>query len=244
MPTVTTLFNERTVLLLGESAVGRLADSRVTVVGVGGVGAYAVEMLARAGVGHLRLIDGDVVSPSNLNRQLPALRSTIGKPKVEVMRERVLDINPDCEVEAEMRFIGVDDIDSVVVPSPDFVIDAIDAISPKVALLSRCYRDRIKVISSMGAGGRMDPTKVRYADIRDTFHDGLAREVRHRLRKAGISSGIKTVFSEEQPRKNAVIMTDAIEYKRSSYGTVAWLPAIFGMMLASYTVESLLASGA
>ena len=142
-----------------------------------------------------------------------------------------------------MRFIGVDDIDSVVVPSPDFVIDAIDAISPKVALLSRCYRDRIKVISSMGAGGRMDPTKVRYADIRDTFHDGLAREVRHRLRKAGISSGIKTVFSEEQPRKNAVIMTDAIEYKRSSYGTVAWLPAIFGMMLASYTVESLIASG-
>lgn len=174
MPTVTTPFNERTVSLLGESAVGRLADSRVTVVGVGGVGAYAVEMLARAGVGHLRLIDGDVVSPSNLNRQLPALRSTIGKPKVEVMRERVLDINPDCEVEAEMRFIGVDDIDSVVVPSPDFVIDAIDAISPKVALLSRCYRDRIKVISSMGAGGRMDPTKVRYADIRDTFHDGLA----------------------------------------------------------------------
>lgn len=240
---VTTPFNERTVLLVGESAVERLAGSRVTVVGVGGVGAYAVEMLARAGVGHLTLIDGDVVSPSNLNRQLPALHSTIGEPKVEVMKRRVLDINPACEVTAEMRFIGVDDIDGLLSPTPDFVIDAIDAISPKVALLAACYRNRVKVVSSMGAGGRLDPTKVRYADIRDTFHDGLAREVRHRLRKAGISSGIKTVFSEEQPRKNAVTLTDEIQYKRSSYGTVAWLPAIFGMMLASYAVDSLMTAG-
>lgn len=238
----TTPFNERTSLLLGEEAVARLAESRVTVIGVGGVGAYAVEMLARAGVGHLTLIDGDVVSPSNLNRQLPALHSTLGEPKVEVMRRRVLDINPECGVKAEMRFIGTDDIAATFDPAPDFVIDAIDAISPKVALLSYCYRHRIKVISSMGAGGRLDPTKVRYADIRDTFHDGLAREVRHRLKKGGILSGIKTVFSEESPRKNAVVMTDEIEYKRSSYGTVAWLPAIFGMMLASYAVEKLIAA--
>lgn len=236
-----TPFNERTMLLLGDKAVERLAGSRVMVVGTGGVGAYAVEMLARAGVGHLDLVDGDVVSPSNLNRQLPALHSTIGEPKVEVMRRRVLDINPECEVNAMMRFIGVDDIESLLTPRPDFVIDAIDAISPKVALLAYCHRNRIKVISSMGAGGRIDPAKVRYADIRDTFHDGLAREVRHRLRKAGITSGVKTVFSEEAPRKNAVVMTDEIEYKRSSYGTVAWMPAIFGMMLASYAVERLIA---
>lgn len=236
-----TPFNERTMLLLGEKALARLSDSRVMVVGTGGVGAYAVEMLARAGVGHLILVDGDVVSPSNLNRQLPALLSTIGEPKVEVMRRRVLDINPECEVTAMMRFIGTDDIAGMLTPQPDFVIDAIDAISPKVALLEYCYRNRIKVVSSMGAGGRLDPTKVRYADIRDTFHDGLAREVRHRLKKSGITSGIKTVFSEEAPRKNAVVMTDEIEYKRSSYGTVAWLPAIFGMMLASYAVDKLTA---
>lgn len=236
-----TPFHERTALLLGDKAIERLAGSHVMVVGTGGVGAYAVEMLARAGVGHLTLIDGDTVSPTNLNRQLPALNSTIGEPKVEVMRRRVLDINPECDVVAEMRFIAPDDIAPLLERRPDFVIDAIDALSPKVALLACCYRNRVKVISSMGAGGRVDPTKVRYADIRDTFHDGLAREVRRRLKKEGITSGIKTVFSEEAPRKNALLMTDEIEYKRSSYGTVAWLPAIFGMMLASYAVERLIA---
>lgn len=232
---------ERTALLLGDEAVARLAASRVTVVGTGGVGAYAVEMLARAGVGHLTLIDGDTVAPGNLNRQLPALHSTLGMPKAEVMRGRVLDINPDCDVTAMVRFITPDDVADVLADRPGVVIDAIDALSPKVALLLYCRRNHIKVISSMGAGGRVDPTKVRYADISDTFHDGLAREVRKRLRKAGVNSGIKTVFSEEAPRRGAVTLTDEIDYKRSSYGTVAWIPAIFGMMLAAYAVERLIA---
>ncbi len=236
-----TPFNERTLLLLGDDAVARLARSYVIVVGVGGVGAYAVEMLARVGVGRLMLVDGDVVSPVNLNRQLPALHSTLGEAKVEVMRKRVLDINPGCEVTVLPRFIGADDADMLLNPRPDFVVDAIDAVSPKVALLAACYRSKVKVISSMGAGGRLDPTKVRYADIKDTFQDGLAREVRHRLRNLGITGGVKTVFSEETPRKGSLVMTDALEYKRSSYGTVAWIPAIFGMMLASYVVEKLTA---
>lgn len=232
-------FNERTVLLLGEEAVEKLQAASVMVVGVGGVGAYAVEMLARAGVGNITIVDGDVVAPGNLNRQLPALHSTLGRPKVEVMRKRVLDINPACRVTTIMKFIRVDDMEELFTPRPDFVIDAIDAISPKVAMLLYCYRNKIKVVSSMGAGGRKDPSKVTLADISDTFHDGLAREVRLRLRKAGVSSGVKTVFSSESPSKSAVVLTDSLDYKRSSYGTVAWIPALFGIMLASYAVDKL-----
>ncbi|HRF68463.1 MAG TPA: tRNA threonylcarbamoyladenosine dehydratase [Muribaculum sp.] len=233
-----TPFNERTALLLGEDAVARLAASRVAVVGIGGVGAYAVEMLARAGVGRLTLIDGDCVSPGNLNRQLPALHSTIGMPKAEVMKERVLDINPSCEVTAVKTFIKPDDAGDFV-EGHDFVIDAIDAVAPKVALIEYCYRHKIDIIASMGAGGRTDPTQLRYADISDTFHDGLAREVRRRLKRNGITSGVKTVFSTEQPRRTALLYTDEIEFKTSSYGTVAWLPSMFGMMLAAYAVNRL-----
>ena len=230
-------YNQRTALLLGEQAIDSLNNARVVIVGVGGVGAYAVEMIARSGVGHITIIDGDKVAPSNLNRQLPALISTIGTPKVEVMKQRITDINPDCEVSAIKAFIGKDDIEAYMTPRPDFVIDAIDSISPKVALLEYCYRNKIKVISSMGAGGRVDPTKVKYADISETYHDGLAREVRKRLKKSGISSGIKTVFSTEQPRRNAIMMTDEIAFKVSSFGTVAWLPSLFGIMLAAYALN-------
>lgn len=238
MTPVVTPFNERTALLLGEDAVARLAASRVAVVGIGGVGAYAVEILARAGVGRLTLVDGDCVAPGNLNRQLPALHSTVGMPKVEVMKRRVLDINPDCEVTALQSFIKPDDVGDFA-EGHDFVIDAIDSIAPKVALIEYCYRNKIDIISSMGAGGRTDPTQLRYADISDTFHDGLAREVRRRLKRDGISSGVKTVFSTEQPRRAALLYTDEIEFKTSSYGTVAWLPAMFGMMLSAYAVNRL-----
>ena len=128
----------------------------------------------------------------------------------------------------------------VLEPKPDFVIDAIDSISPKVALIEYCYRNKIAIISSMGAGGRTDPTQIRYADISETFHDGLAREVRRRLRRAGISSGVKTVFSTEQPHRSSLLYTDEIAFKTSSFGTVAWLPSMFGMMLAAYTVNRLI----
>lgn len=231
------IYNQRTALLLGESGIAALSEAHVTVIGTGGVGAYAVEMLARTGVGQLTIVDGDDVAPSNLNRQLPALRSTIGRPKVEVMKRRILDINPDCKVTALKAFVGLDNISDFISADTDYVIDAIDAISPKVALLEYCYRNKKKVISSMGAGGRTDPTQIRYADIADTFHDGLAREVRKRLRKRGITSGIKTVFSTEQPSRNSVVLTDETAFKVSSFGTVAWLPATFGMMLAAYVIN-------
>lgn len=230
-------YNQRTVLLLGEEAVMVLAERHVMVVGVGGVGSYAVEMLARSGVGQLTIIDADKVAPSNINRQLPALMSTIDMPKVEVMKRRILDINPMCKVNAIEIFITPDNIAEILDNfSPDFVIDAIDSVSPKVALIEQCYRRKTKLISSMGAGGRIDPTQVKYADIADTYHDGLARAVRQRLKQRGITNGVKTVFSSEQARRSALTLTDEMQCKVSSFGTVAWLPATFGMMLASYTV--------
>ncbi len=235
-----TPYNQRTALLLGEDAVALLSLQHVMVVGVGGVGSYAVEMLARSGVGRITIIDADTVAPSNVNRQLPALLSTIDKPKVEVMKRRILDINPECQVCAIEKFITPEDIGEILeTSSPDFVIDAIDSVAPKVTLIEQCYRRKIKLISSMGAGGRIDPTQVKYADIADTFHDGLARVVRQRLKQRGITRGVKTVFSTEQARPTSLTLTDEMKNKVSSFGTVAWLPATFGMMLAAYTINRL-----
>ncbi len=234
----TTPYNQRTALLLGDEAMDLLARSHVLVVGVGGVGAYAVEMLARAGVGRLTIIDADSVSESNVNRQLPALISTVGMPKVEVMRQRIADINPACEVVAINEFISAESAaETLERIRPDFVIDAIDSIAPKVELIEQCLRQKIKIIASMGAGGRIDPTKVQYADIADTCHDGLARAVRQRLKSRGIIRGLKVVFSTEQARRSSLMMTDEMQNKVSSFGTVAWLPATFGMMLAAYAVN-------
>lgn len=234
-----TPYNARTALLLGEEAVGFLSSVHVAVAGTGGVGAYAVEMIARSGVGRITIIDGDNVAESNVNRQLPALVSTVGMSKVEVLKRRILDINPECTVDALHMFITPDNIAECIPDDVDWVVDAIDSISPKVALIEHCYHHKIKIISSMGAGGRMDPTQVKYADISETFHDGLAREVRHRLRRLGISKGVKVVFSTEQPRKNALILTDEIAFKASSFGTVAWIPAMFGLMLGAYVINNL-----
>ena len=233
-----TPYNQRTALLLGQEAVDHLADRHVMVVGVGGVGAYAVEMLARSGVGTLTIIDADVVSESNVNRQLPALISTVGKSKVDVMRRRIMDINPECKVNAIGSFVTADNVGVIIDRfAPDFVVDAIDSVAPKVALIEYCYRNKVKLISSMGAGGRIDPTKVMYADIADTYHDGLARVVRQRLKDRGITSGVKCVFSTEQARRSALTLTDEMQNKVSSFGKVAWLPATFGIMLASYVVN-------
>lgn len=235
-----TPYNQRTVLLLGKEAVEKLAGSHVLVVGVGGVGGYAVEMLARSGVGRLTIVDADVVSPSNINRQLPALISTIGVSKVNVMGKRVKDINADCRINVVDRFISVDNVAELLDDvNPDFVVDAIDSVAPKVELIAQCYRRNTKIISSMGAGGRIDPSQVKYADIADTFHDGLARAVRQRLKQRGITQGVKVVFSTEQARKSSLMLTNEMQNKVSSFGTVAWLPAIFGIMLAAYVINRL-----
>ena len=241
MPQPASELTQRTLPLLGSEALERLACSHVMVVGVGGVGAYAAEMLARTAVGRITLVDGDCVSPSNLNRQLPALLSTLGQPKVEVMARRIADINPAAEVTAMHRFLMPGEADELLQTlSPDFVIDAIDSIQPKVGLITACLRSGTGVISSMGAGGRTDPTRIAYADISKTCHDGLAREIRRRLRRDhGITSGLPVVYSTEEPQRAALVMTDEIAFKTSSYGTVAWIPAQFGMMAAAYAIEKI-----
>lgn len=230
----------RTGQLLGGEALSRLRQSHVLIVGVGGVGAYAAEMICRSGINEITIVDGDNVNPSNINRQLIATHSTIGKPKTEILAQRLLDINP--RLQLHIKQLYMDEVQAGILLDKaeyDFVIDAIDTLSPKIALLTECLKRKIKVISSMGAGGRTDPTRIAYADIAETYHCALAKAVRKRLKDAGIKKGIKVVFSSEQPDRNAIIRTDEERNKKSTVGTISYLPAIFGCYLAAYVIRKL-----
>ncbi|MBE6307138.1 MAG: tRNA threonylcarbamoyladenosine dehydratase [Bacteroidales bacterium] len=230
---------QRTSLLLGAEQVARLQSSRILVVGVGGVGAYAAEMLVRAGVSSMTIIDSDEVSPSNINRQLVALHSTVGKIKVEVLAQRLADINPTLQLSARAQYLEVDRVEALLQEGYDFVVDAIDTVAPKVALLAACMRQGIAVVSSMGAGARLDPSQIQYADIANTSICGLARAVRSRLRKMGIRGKLPVVFSTEVPRAEAVQEVTGERNKRTTVGTVSYMPAIFGCYLASYVIRKL-----
>lgn len=230
--------DSRTRRLLGDGALTRLAHSRVLVVGAGGVGGYAIEMLARTGVGRLTLIDADKVAPSNLNRQIIALRSTLGKSKVGLFRDRIADIAPEIEVDARETFLTPESVGPLLDDGYDFVIDAIDTVAPKVALLAECLKRKIPVISSMGAGGRVDPTKVGYYDLWETREDGLARAVRQRFKKIGLRRPLNVVASSETPSSASLIELD-LQNKRSSFGTIATIPSLFGIYLASYAIKHL-----
>ncbi|MBP3671141.1 MAG: tRNA threonylcarbamoyladenosine dehydratase [Bacteroidaceae bacterium] len=230
---------QRTSLLLGAEQVARLQSSRILVVGVGGVGAYAAEMLVRAGVSSMTIIDSDEVSPSNINRQLVALHSTVGKIKVEVLAQRLADINPTLQLSARAQYLEVDGVEALLQEGYDFVVDAIDTVAPKVALLAACMRQGIAVVSSMGAGARLDPSQIQYADIANTSICGLARAVRSRLRKMGIRGKLPVVFSTEVPRAEAVQEVTGERNKRTTVGTVSYMPAIFGCYLASYVIRKL-----
>lgn len=231
-------WDSRTRTLIGDKATDRLARARVCVVGVGGVGGYAAEMLARSGVGKLTLIDADDVSESNLNRQLIALQSTVGVSKVKLFADRFRDINPDIQVDARQEFLTPDTVETLLDEGYDFVIDAIDTVAPKVALIAACMRRGVKIVSSMGAGGRVDPSKVELTDLWQTAEDGLARAVRQRLKKIGLRRPLKVVASREAPHRSAIIPLEE-QNKRSSYGTIATIPAIFGIYAASYAIETL-----
>lgn len=231
-------WNDRTRLLLGESAAARLAAARVFIAGVGGVGGYAAEMLARSGVGHLTLVDADCVSVTNLNRQIIAVIPDIGKPKTDLFERRFLDINPEISVTPLREFISPDNVADMLSEGFDYVIDAIDTVAPKVALIAHCLREKIPVISSMGAGGRVDPTKAGYFDLWETREDGLARAVRQRLKKMGLRRRLDVVASSEAPRSGAVIELDE-RNKRSSYGTIATIPSVFGILLAAKVINNL-----
>ena len=233
-------WKQRTRLLLGEEKSERLRQAHVLVVGVGGVGSYAAEMLCRAGVGRLTLVDADTVQPTNINRQLPALHSTLGQPKVEVLAARFRDINPEVELTVLPVFLKDENIPQLLDAARyDFVVDAIDTLAPKCHLIVEALRRRIKIVSSMGAGAKSDITQIRFADIWDTYHCGLSKAVRKRLQKMGIRHKLPVVFSTEQADPKAVLLTDDERNKKSTCGTVSYMPAVFGCYLAEYVIRRL-----
>ncbi|MDY0929946.1 tRNA threonylcarbamoyladenosine dehydratase [Chryseobacterium sp. CFBP8996] len=232
---------ERTELLIKEKGVEKLNKAAVLVVGLGGVGSFAAEFLARAGVGKMTIVDGDTVDITNINRQLPALHSTVGKHKVDVVSERLMDINPNLELVKVNEFLNPERMAEILDGGNfDYILDCIDSVSPKVSLIIAARRRKIKIVSSMGAGGKSDPSKVIVRDISKTQHCHLAREVRKRLKKEKIDKGIRCVFSDEIQDEDSLKMTDGSNYKRSFYGTISFLPAIFGLYAASEVINHLL----
>lgn len=227
---------DRTLLMLGQDSFVKIQNTHVVVVGVGGVGGYAAEMLVRSGVGKITIIDSDNVSVTNINRQLIACHETVGSSKVELFKKRFFKINPNLEVNAEHCYLTSENITNFINEKVDFVIDAIDTIGPKVSLIEFCIRNRVKIISSMGAGGRVDPSMVKYCDIWETKEDGLARVVRQRLRKIGLRSKLPVVCSLESPKRYSIIELND-ENKRSSFGTLSTIPSIFGIYLANYVIR-------
>lgn len=226
--------------MLGEDRMNYLSGCHVLVVGLGGVGAYAAEQLCRAGIGKMTIVDADTVNESNLNRQLPALRSTIGRPKAEVVAQRLLDINPELELTVHNEFIRDERTEAILNETNyQFVVDAIDSLSPKVFLLYHALRRQIPVVSSMGAGAKTDPSQVRIADISKTQNCALAKAVRKRLRTLGVNKGIDAVFSTEMANPDAVIEVDDEQCKRTTTGTISYMPALFGCFLSAHVLRNI-----
>ena len=233
-------WQQRTELLLGKEKMERLRRAHVLVVGLGGVGAYAAEMLCRAGVGQMTIVDADTVQPTNINRQLPALHSTLGKPKAEVLAERFRDINPDLQLRVLSLYLKDEAIPELLDNNRfDFIVDAIDTVSPKCYLIYHALRRGIKIVCSMGAGAKRDITQIRFAALGETYHCGLSKAVRKRLQKMGVKRKVPVVFSTEQADPNAVVLVDNELNKKSTTGTVSYMPAVFGCYLAEYVIRKL-----
>ena len=233
-------WTERTELLLGKDKLNILQNAHVLVVGLGGVGAYAAEMVARAGVGRMTIADADTVGESNINRQLLALHSTIGRHKSEVMAERLHDINPDIELHVVTDYIRDEKTYELLDAAHyDYVIDCIDTLSPKVNLIAGALERNIPLVSSMGAGAKTDPTQIEIKDIGKSHHCPLAHMLRKRLHKVGIRSGFYAVFSPEPVREGAMILAEETN-KKSNVGTISYIPAVFGCACASVVIRDLL----
>ena len=231
---------ERTRLLIGEDNLQKLQSSTIMIAGLGGVGAFACEAVVRAGVGKVIVFDGDTVSKSNLNRQLIALNSTIGKGKAELMRQRMTDINPKLDIIALNEYVRDDRMSDLLTKyHPDWVIDAIDTLSPKVFLLIHCYRMGIKTVSSMGSGGKFNPSLIKVTDISQTYNCPLASHIRKHLHKQGIYNGISAIFSPEKIANNATV-EEINENKRTTVGTISYMPSIFGLTAASVVIREII----
>lgn len=231
---------QRSELLIKNEGIEKLKNANVLVVGLGGVGSFAAEFLARAGVGNLTIVDGDTVDITNVNRQLPALHSTVGKNKVEVVAERILDINPEVQLVPINEFLSPERMDEMLENNTfDYVLDCIDSVSPKLALIKACRRRKIKIVSSMGAGGKMNPSKVMVRDLSKTNNCYLAKQIRKRLKKEGITKGFRCVFSTEIQNEDSLKLTDGSNFKKSFYGTISYMPALFGLNAAAEVINYL-----
>jgi tRNA A37 threonylcarbamoyladenosine dehydratase len=232
-------WQERTVLLFKEEGMERLKNANVLVVGLGGVGSFAAEFLVRAGIGKLTIVDGDTVDITNINRQLPALHSTIGMSKVAVVSERLLDINPNLQLTKIEEFLSPERAFEMVTPAFDYVLDCIDSVTPKLNLILGAKRNRVKIISSMGAGGKMEAAKVKVSDINNAVNCKLARTMRRRLKEHKVDK-LKVVFSSEIQDESSLKMTDGQNYKKSFYGTNSYMPGLFGLYAAETVIRYLL----
>jgi Dinucleotide-utilizing enzymes involved in molybdopterin and thiamine biosynthesis family 1 len=234
-------WQDRTRLLIGDEGIEKLKNSHVLVVGLGGVGAYAAEQIARSGIGKMTIVDGDVVNITNRNRQLLALNSTLGKPKAEIMAERIRDINPEAELTIINQYMKDQAIIDLVSKPYDFVVDAIDTVAPKVFLLYYAKQYGQKIVSCMGAGGKFHPEKIQISDISESNHCRLAFYIRKRLHRLGVRDGITVVFSPEAVDSSAITTNmEKEENKISTVGTISYMPAVFGCFCASHVINSLL----
>lgn len=233
---------DRTELLLGKEALEKLKTKHVLLVGLGGVGAYAAEQICRAGIGEMTIVDADVVDETNINRQLIALTSTIGNPKTELLKERLLKINPDLKLHVIQEYIKDDNTEELLNRAVyDYVLDAIDTLSPKVFLIFQVLQKKYPLISAMGAGGKLDPSQIQVVDIKKTYQCKLAFIVRKRLHHLGIRSGFKAVFSPEVVPEHAIVIdSNPSMNKLSVVGTISYMPAMFGCYMAAEVIKDLI----
>ncbi len=232
---------ERTELLIQKQGLEKLQNASVLVVGLGGVGSFAAEFLARSGVGKMTIVDGDTVDITNINRQLPALHSTIDLPKVELVGNRLVDINPELQLTKINEFLVPERMEEILDSENfDYILDCIDSVTPKITLIKAARKRKIKIVSAMGAGGKLDPSKVMVRDISKTHNCFLAKQVRKRLKKDKINKGIRCVFSNEIQKEGSLKMTDGSNYKKSFYGTISYIPALFGLYAASEVINYLI----
>ncbi|MDD3566949.1 MAG: tRNA threonylcarbamoyladenosine dehydratase [Bacteroidales bacterium] len=233
-------WQERTQLLIGVDAINSLKSKHILVVGLGGVGAYAAEQICRAGVGEMTIVDGDTLNPSNRNRQLPALVSTTGKPKAQVVGNRLMDINPELRLHIIQEYIRDDRMIEILETKFDYVVDAIDTLSPKIFLIYHSLQKGLRLVSSMGSGGKLDPTKVEIADFSKSRICPLARVLRKRLGRLGVREGFQVVFSTEEVPEHAMTPCEGEPNKKTTIGTISYMPPLFGCLMASVVIRGLI----